>query len=73
MAKTTGTSEETVEVVFVNHYRDRAAKEDYVPGTRASFPADVARRLVRTSTAKYATKDDASAAGDPKGPTPRTS
>lgn len=66
MAKTKSSSDD-VEVVFVNHTRDR------VPGDRATVSADEARRLVRGHAARYATKADAATAGDPEGPTPRTS
>lgn len=58
---------ETVEVVFVNHTKD------HLPGDRAEVPADEARRLVKGHAARYATKTDAKTAGDPEGPTPRTS
>lgn len=59
--------DETVDVVFVNHTRD------HVPGDRATVPVEEARRLVKGAAAVYATKTAAKDAGDPEGPTPRTS
>lgn len=56
-----------VEIVFVNHTRDN------VPGDKVEVDAAEARRLVKGNAAKYATKAAATAAGDPDGPTPRTS
>lgn len=56
-----------VEVVFVNHTRT------HVPGERTTVSAAEARRLVRGHAAQYATKADATGAGDPDGPTPRSS
>lgn len=56
-----------VEIVYVNHTRD------HVPGDRVTVSAAEARRLVKGHAAQYATKSDATTAGDPAGPTPRTS
>lgn len=56
-----------VEVVYVNHTRD------HLPGDRATVSTDDARRLVKGHAAQYATKTAAAAAGDPDGPTPRSS
>lgn len=58
---------EKVEIVYVNHTRD------HVPGDRDEVDVDEARRLVRGHAAQYATKAAAKEAGDPDGPTPRSS
>lgn len=65
--KAAAASTDDVEIVFVNHTRDR------LPGERATVSTEEARRLVRGHAARYATKADATTAGDPEGPTPRSS
>lgn len=52
------TDADTVEVVIVNHHRNRATGEDYVPGETKTLPKDEAAVLVRGHVARYA--DDAS-------------
>jgi hypothetical protein len=52
-------AEETVEVRFLHHYTDRRNPEkpaDHRPGDRASFPVPMARGLVASKVAEFATK-----------------
>ena len=51
--------EETVDVKFLHHWRDRRDRDnavDYKPGDRASFPHALARRLVADKLAEFPSK-----------------
>ena len=54
--------EETVEVRFLHHHRDRVSGADYVPGKRYELPVAKARSLVTDKLAEYPTKKAAAAA-----------